>query len=137
MIYTSNLINLNAETGANYIGDDAQPSLTFTNASTGPGLQVDRFVTTSGASISALTLNPGILAGNATVGVALAVPTPSVASGAILKLGGQAFVSAVSIVFAASANWAGMGAIRVVRSDGTFGWIPVLPSAVVTAAAVE
>lgn len=149
----ANIINLNAEVGANYIGDDAQPALRIENSSTGPGISVDKLLTTSqatvaalnvaqlalvsGATISSLTLAQGILAGNATVGMAIAIPTPSVASGAAIKLSGQAFVSAISLVFAASANWAGMGAIRVVRSDGTFGWIPVLPSAVVTAAAVE
>jgi len=70
-----NILNLTAESGANFIGDDAQPSLTIANSSTGPGLKVDRFVVTSGASISQLNLNPGILAANATVGIAIQIPT--------------------------------------------------------------
>lgn len=132
----ANVINLNAEVGANYIGDDAQPALRIENSSTGPGISVDKLHATSTATVAQLNIAQGVVAANATI-VGLNLATPSVASGAVLKLSGQAFVSAVSLVFAASANWAGMGAIRVVRSDGTFGWIPVLPSAVVTAAAVE
>lgn len=134
----ANVINLNAEIGANYIGDDAQPSLAITNTSTGPGLLVDDVVVTSAATISQLNLAvSSIPAGNATVGISLQIPTPSVASGAILKFSGQAYVSAVSLIFAASANWAGMGAFRVVRPDGTFGWVPVLPDGQVTAAIVS
>jgi len=109
--------NIDAESGANMIGDDVSPTLSFSNT-TGPALEV-----------------VGATAGNATLsGLKL---TQSIASGAVMALGGKSFVSAVSIVFAASANWAGMGAIRIVKTDGTFGWIPVLPNAVVTAVAVE
>lgn len=132
----ANIRNIDAESGANFIGDDAQPTLSMSNSSTGPGLQVDSLVVTSNVTVTRLDVGTGILAANATI-AALNFSSPSRASGAVMNLKGQSFVSAVSIVFAASANWAGMGAIRVVRSDGTFGWIPVLPSAVVTAAAVE
>lgn len=132
----SNVINLNAETGANYIGDDASPSVSFENSSTGSSLKVQGMVATSRSTINSITLAGGVLAAAATI-AGLVFATPSAASGAIISLQGQSFVSAVSLIFAASANWAGMGAIRVVRSDGTFGWIPVLPSAQVTAAAVE
>lgn len=113
----ANVINIDAETGANYIGDDALPALSFANT-VGPALEVVGS-TAANATLSGLRL------------------TQSIASGAVLNLSGKSFVSAVSLVFAASANWAGMGAIRVVKTDGTFGWIPVLPNAVVTAAAVE
>lgn len=109
--------NIDAESGANMIGDDVSPTLSFSNT-TGPGLEVVGS-TAANATLSGLRL------------------TQSVASGAVLNLGGKAFVSAVSIIFAAGAGWAGMGAIRVVRTDGTFGWIPVLPAAQVTPAAVE
>ena len=132
----SNLLDLYAESQASFIGDDAQPALTITNSSTGAGLQTNRLVASSSATIAQVNVHPGILAANATV-VGINIATPSRASGAVLNLRGQAFVSAVSIVFAASANWAGMGAVRVVKSNGEFGWIPVLPDAVVTAAAVE
>ena len=110
-----NLRNIDAESGANMIGDDATPTLSFSNT-VGPALEIVA-ATTANASVSGLKL------------------TSSTASVAVLQLGGTSFVSAVSIVFAASANWAGMGAIRVARTDGTFGWVPVLPDAVVTAAA--
>lgn len=114
----ANLINLNAEVGANYLADDASgPGLTFSNTGGGQALK--------------LTNTP---AANATLAV-LELSTGSTASGAVIGLSGGAFVSAVSLIFAAGANWAGMGAIRVVRTDGTFGWIPVLPDGQVTAAA--
>ena len=110
-----NLVNLYAESGASMVGDDATPTLSMSN-STGPALEVvSKGV--ANASISGLKLS-----------------NASMPSGAVLSLGAGAFVSAVSIVFAASANWAGAGVVRVVKSDGTFGWIPVLPDGVVTAA---
>lgn len=43
----ANTVNLTAEVGANMIGDDAQPTVVFTNSSTGAGLQTDRLVVTS------------------------------------------------------------------------------------------
>lgn len=136
-----NLINLNAAVGANYIGDDAQPSVEFGNTSTGPGIKVDKLLIASGASImgSALTgaaLSINRVAGNASVGTVQI--SASGASVPIIQLLGQSFTSAVSVIFAAGAGWAGMGAIRVQLSDGiTYGWIPVLPNAQVTAAAVQ
>lgn len=152
-----NTLNINAETGANIIGDDDQPALTITNSSTGAGLQVDRLVVTSTATIAGgVALSASLLA-NVTIGstATATVPfsvartvigSPSVAlqtyqvSGAsvpVLEFRANALVSAISIVFAASANWAGMSVIRVKFSDGiTYGWIPVLPSATVTAAAI-
>jgi len=132
----TNLLNLQAETGADFISDDSGPGLLFWNSSTGPGMASRGAVFVSTVSIDKLNINPGVLAANATV-VGLNFATPSVASGAVINLRGQAFVSAVSLIFAAGSGWAGMGAVRVVKSDGTFGWIPVLPNAQVTAAAVE
>ena len=134
----SNIVNLNAESGANYIGDDVNAAITVTNSSTGAGLETDKLVVTSSATvIGPLNVKQsGVLAAAATV-VALNFGRTSVASGAVMAFVGGAYVSAVSLIFAAGANWAGMGAIRIVRSDGTFGWIPVLPNAQVTAAAVE
>ena len=115
----ANLINLEAESGAGYVGDDTSPALTFKNTTAGPAL--------------ALESTP---AANTTIGVALRLSANSGASAPLISLVNGAFVSAVSLIFAASANWAGMGAIRVVRSDGTFGWIPVLPDGQVTAGVV-
>lgn len=113
----ANVVNLNAEVGANFIGDDASPALTFSNTGGGSALRLSNTPT-----------------GNSSVGV-LELGIGSVASAAAVGLVGGAFTSAVSLIFAAGAGWAGMGAIRVARTDGTFGWIPVLPDAQVTAAA--
>ena len=133
-----NIVNLNAESGANFIGDDANAALTITNSSTGAGLETDKLVVSSSASITGPVniKQSGVLAASATV-VAVNVGSPSRASGAVMAFLGGAYVSAVSLIFAAGAGWAGMGALRIVRSNGTFGWIPVLPDAQVTAAAVE
>ena len=136
----ANVINLNAEIGANYIGDDAQPAIRLENSSTGPGLSVDDLHVSSLATIQSSALTQPALtigrttSGNASVGViAIGASGPSVP---VIQLLGRAFTSAVSIVFAASANWAGVGGIRVQLSDGiTYGWIPVLPSATFTGAA--
>lgn len=136
---STTVLNLAADTGKNIIGSESTPLLEITNSGTGPGLKLDRLLVTSTATLTAgaLTVATPILAANATVG-ALAIRGASVASGAVLALtGAQSYVSAVSLIFAAGAGWAGMGAIRIVRPDGTFGWIPVLPNAQVTAAAVE
>lgn len=154
----SNLTDLNAEIGASIIGDDAEPTLTLKNTSTGPGLKADRLLVTGAATIAGQTNFAGSLTGNLTIasnateGLPLslvksgAIGSPSVAliayqvSGAsvpVFELKSNALVSAVSIVFAASANWAGLALIRVKYSDGTtYGWIPVLPPGVVTAAAI-
>ena len=135
----ANLPNLNAEVGADYIGDDAQPALTFRNTGSGPGLRVFGVVATSTVSLDALALSGNItgpiLAANATI-TRLNVEGASRASVPAFALKTDAFVSAVSLIFAAGAGWAGMGAIRVAKTDGTFGWIPVLPDGQVTAAAV-
>lgn len=106
--------NLDAESGANFIGDDATPTLSFSNT-VGPALEVVA-KGTANASISGLKL------------------TSSVASEAVLQLGGTSFVSAVTIKFI-TGGVAGSGAIRVALTDGSFGWIPVLPDGAVTAAA--
>ena len=152
----ANLINLYAESGANIIGDDSQPTLTISNTGGGVALAVQGIAITSAASIDILNIgtanvsianvrtitstasNEHILSLTRTVVgtysvAALVLPVASVASGPAIQLAGSAFVSAVSLIFAAGAGWAGMGAIRVRRTDNSFGWIPVLPDAQVTA----
>lgn len=139
-----NISNLNAEIGANYIGDDAQPAITLYNTSTGPGLRVMGFVATSTASIDIAYL-PTIRSG-ATEGVPLSlsrdvVSSPTVAvialnigstaSAAVIELQAQGFVSCTTILFTTGAT-AGVGAIRVKYGDN-YGWIPVLPGGSVTA----
>lgn len=150
----ANIININAEVGANFIGDDAQPSLTMANSSTGPGLSVGRLLTASGASIDILTTGSILNTANATImstateGVPLTlsrnlvVSSPTVAllklgigSGAsapVLELAEQAFVSCTTIQFTTVAV-AGTGAIRVKYGDN-YGWIPVMNNTAVTAA---
>ena len=112
-----NIVNLNAESGANFIADDSSAGVVFSNTGTGSAMRLDK---TPSANHSVAVLELGI---------------GSVASAAAIGLVGGAYTSAVSLIFAAGANWAGMGAIRVARTDGTFGWIPVLPDGQVTAAA--
>lgn len=130
----ANLINLNAEDGANMIGDDAQPTLTLQNTSTAPGLKVDRIVATSSVTVASLNLNAGIFTAASTV-VALNLWGASVASGAVFALKGDSMVSVTTIQFT-TGGVAGTNAIRIVKSNGTFGWIPVLPDAAVTAGAI-
>lgn len=112
-----NLVNLYAEQDAEIVGDDAFPTLSIKNSSTGVTLKLQN---TPSANATNAVLQLGV---------------NSIASAPSFGLIGGAFVSAVSIIFAASANWAGMGGIRVVRTDGTFGWIPVIPDGQFTAAA--
>ena len=146
----SNIVSLWSESQANMIGDDAQPTLALKNTSTGIGLEVDYMVSTSGASIAIITGNP-LFTSNATAvnvhrvtrtvigtaSVALAMYSVSGASIPVFEFQNNAMVSVVSIVFAASGNWVGLSAVRVKYSDNTtFGWIPILPGAVVTAAAI-
>ena len=131
-----NTINLDAETGANYIGDDANPAITITNSSTGAAIQTNSLVVTSNATITAdkLTVNTPILAGNATI-TGLHLRGASVASGALLGFEGNALVSVTTIKFI-TGGVNGTKAIRIVQADGTFAWIPVLPDGAVTGAAV-
>lgn len=114
-----NIVNLNGEAGASLVGDDTAPALTLKNTTAGPALKLE-----------------STPVANTSIGVALQLSANSGASAALIGLVNTGFVSAVSLIFAASANWAGMGAIRVARTDGTFGWIPVLPDGQVTAAVV-
>ena len=154
-------INLNAEQSGNMISDDAEPALTLSNSSTGPGLQAYGMVVTSTASIDSmditrLTGSPTIEGGVSIVStVAGTVPATlertiagnyststlilggsSVASGAVIELQGSAYTSVMSIDFAAGTDWGAIGGIRVKASDGdTMFWIPLLPEGSIEAAA--
>ncbi len=142
----ANLPNLDAEVGADYIADDAQPGVAFRNTGTGPGLRVYGLVSTSAASIDlgfiptiraptatavALELDRAV-EGNSTVAI-LQLNLGSTASGPIFELGEQGFVSCTTILFTTGAT-AGVGAIRVKHGDN-YKWIPVLPDGSVTAGA--
>ena len=117
------IINLNSEFGGSVVGSTSLAS----------GIPVVRLTSTTTIGV-ALALDRTVL--SAPTGALISLNVGSGASAAVLQLDGQSFVSAVSIVFAASANWAGLGGVNVLLPDGvTKGWIPVLPPAVVTAAA--
>jgi hypothetical protein len=134
----SNLPNLHAEAGADLIGDDAQPTLILSNTSTGAGLESRGLAVVSTASIDVLEvanfqLTGAIPAANATV-VAMEIDGASRASGAVLKFT-QGLVSLTSVL-ATTGGVAGTYGLRVVRPDGSFGWIPIYPDGAVTGAAL-
>ena len=138
----ANLINIDAEVGANMIGDDTSPTLAFSNTSTGPGLQTDTFVATSTATIAALnsaaitgsTARPATAA-NATI-IAFNFVGSSVASGGLFKLSNLSSFVSTTTIKVNTAVAANTGAIRIVKPDGTFGYIPVYADGDVTAVAV-
>lgn len=133
-----NLSNLNAEIGADLIGDDAQPTLRLRNTSTGPGLVSEGFAAVSTASIDKIEVVGGgtgnILAGNATIGIQFALSNPSRASGAFLKINGGAV--SLATIKSTTGGVAGTYGARIVLPNGEFGWIPIYPDAAITAAAV-
>jgi hypothetical protein len=132
----ANLINIDAESGANIIGDDATATLTFSNTSTGPGLESRGLVAVSGASIDRLTISNAFAgAANATI-VGLNLTGNSIASGAVISLKNKSSYVSTTTIKATTAVAANCGAIRIVKPDGTFGWIPVYPDAAVTAVVV-
>jgi hypothetical protein len=117
----ANLLNLNAESEANLIGDDTQPALTIQNSGGGNALELEASAT---------------IAANATIGVALDLVGTGTASGAVLKISGsQALVSVTTINIGAAAD-ASCYAIRIVAPNGQLKWIPVLDDAAVTGVAV-
>lgn len=112
----ANLPNWDAEIGADYIGDDAQPAFAFSNTGTGPGLRVFGLVATSTASIDVVnttairsaSATAGVavtqtLVGNQTVGI-LKIVGNSVASGAAIEFSNKAFISITSTVLTTVAN---------------------------------
>lgn len=120
----ANLLNLDAESGANAIFDDSTPGWTLENTGSGAALSLDK-----------LQLDTDILAANATVGTAASIRGASVASGAVLAFTTDSLVSCTTIKFI-TGGVSGTKAIRIVNPDGTFAWIPVLPDGAVTGAAV-
>lgn len=143
----ANIVNIDAEVGANMIGDDSQPTLAISNSGGGLGLDVKGLSVASTASIdvakiatltsTSLTADTtrAVTAANATV-ASFRLTGSSIASGAVFGLiNNSAFVSTTTIK-ATTAVAANCGAIRVVKPDGTFGWVPVYPDAAVTGVAV-
>lgn len=126
----SNLINLYSESGADMIGDDAQPTLELVNTSTGAALRaktIDVGVGTTGVTIRRAVV------GNISIGV-LRVQGNSLASGAMLEFtGNRAFASITSVVLTTVANTD--YAIRVQVGLETR-WIPLFKDAAIIGAAV-
>lgn len=126
----TNVVNLDAETGANFIGDDSTTSLTIENSSTGRALDA------TGAAAAGVRLAVTTGAANATAKSPLEVVGSSIASGAVMGLINLSSFVSTTTIKATTAVAANCGVIRVVKPDGTFGWIPVYPDAAVTAIAV-
>ena len=135
----ANLVNIWGESGADIIGDDAQPTLALSNTSTGPGLRVFGLVGTSTASIDLLYV-PTIQSGNASLSAlavrktipgnmsvgTLRISGNSLASGAVLEFYEKGFVSITSTVLTTVANTD--YAIRVQVGLETR-WIPLFKDA--------
>jgi hypothetical protein len=128
----ANLPNLASSPGADFTGDTRMIGLTATGgayASIGPQMTFKSSVT-EGVPLAVQQ----ITVGSPTVAL-MAFALGSTASAPVVQLLGQSFVSATTILFTTGAV-NGTGAIRVAYPDGvTLGWIPVLPSGSVTAAA--
>lgn len=126
----ANLPNLAAAAGADFTSDTRMIGLSGTQgASVAPGVTFKSNATEGVAlGVAALTV------GSPTVAL-MALGLGSTASAPIFQILGQGFVSCTTILFTTGAT-AGTGALRVAYPDGvTLGWIPVLPSGSITAAA--
>lgn len=109
-----NIRNIDAETGANFIGDDAQPSLTMDNSSTGYALSIQR------RAGSNATIAPLHVKGSAN------------ASAPVLEVTTSGFASITSVVLTSVANTD--YAIRV-WVGGQPRWIPCFKDAAMIGAA--
>lgn len=129
------LLNVDSATNADIQYDGADPILTLNNTN-GPALVANKLVVSSSATLAVgkLDVNGPILAANATI-TGVDIRGASVASGAAIAFSGDALVSCTTIKFI-TGGVAGTKAIRIVQADGTFAWIPVLPDAAVTGAAI-
>ena len=125
------LQNLAASTNADITGDDANPTLTLTNTSTGPALRaaiIDQPSATAGVQIKRSVV------GNMSIGV-LRIVGNSVVSGAMIEFTGtRAFASITSVVLTTVANTD--YAIRVQVGLETR-WIPLFKDAAIIGAAAE
>lgn len=124
----ANIRNLDAEIGANFIGDDAEPTLSITNTSTGPALQLDKLVSTSSATITQATLRGGNVS-LAPIGVTPSAnaSAPALVVNAAAGIGG--FVSCTSVVLTTVANTD--YAIRVRIGADQYRWIPLFKDAAI------
>ena len=139
MIFTANIVNLYAETGANMISDDTTPALTL-QSTTNVGGEVRGLVAVSTASVDILNTTridsasatvPVLVrqtaVGNMSIGV-LQIQGNSVASGAVLEFTNKGFQSITSVVLTSVANTD--YAIRVAVGNQVR-WIPLFKDAAI------
>lgn len=109
----ADIMNLNAESGRNIVGDDATPVLELENSSTGSALKV----------LADPTVNPVFNVVNRSTGqaatVALIKISASVASAPAFEFAGSVVVSTASLS-GATLN----AAVRVKFGD-VYGWLPI------------
>lgn len=131
-----NIVNLDAEINADLIGDDAQPALSLSNSSTGPGLEVHGLVLASTASIDVAVIGT-IEGGNVSIGTAVIVG--STASAPAIEIRSFGFASITSTVLTTVANTDFALRVKVgLGTDDQFRWIPLYKdAAIIGAAAVE
>jgi len=110
----SDIINLNAESNRNIIGDDSSPTLSLENTSTGSAVKLTQTGATTGVALEAN------VAATSAPTIAVIKATNSVASGAFFQFAG--FLASI-----ASATSITRG-IRVKFGD-SYGWIPIFMSA--------
>ena len=102
------LNNLKARTGADLIGDDAQPTLTITNTSTGDGLKVTNTAAGNALNVVGASSASGLAGAALRVSFAANVAGATVAPLAIIaSTASQAFIS-FSGVFLSSASYGGL-----------------------------
>lgn len=94
----ANIVNINAEVGADIIGDDANPTLTLNNTSTGADL---RFGIAESNGEGLLVRRSDV--GSQSIGV-LRIQGNSLASGAAIEFTNKSFISITSTVLTTVAN---------------------------------
>ena len=122
----ANIRNIDAESGANYIGDDAEPTLTLDNTSTGAGLLVKKLAIVSGASLSGGVW--GIDAKGGNVSLAPLTVTPSATASVpflVVQTGGFASITSTVLTSVANTDYA----IRVRVGADAYRWIPLFKDA--------
>jgi hypothetical protein len=116
----ANLRNIDAEVGANMIGDDSGPTLTLYNSSTGQTLKLE-----SKAGNRALDIAPTTV-GNASIAPVRIAAVSTASAPAIEFVAAGGFISITSIVLTTVANFD--YAIRV-RVGNELRWIPLIKDA--------
>jgi len=130
------LQNLDSDTEADLVGDDASPALNLKNTSTGPGLRTEGFVAVSTASIDNAVIAQ-VSGGNLSIAVMRIVAAGASEPALSVETGGFASITSTVLTTVANTDFA----IRVKIGTGTddiFRWIPVFKdAALISASAVE